>query len=348
MTEILPAATEPPVATWPTNPVQVRVWRGDQVESVHRGAWVVVDAGGRVESGGGEVDARTFARSTIKSLQALPLIETGAADRFGLDERELALALASHNAEPCHTEPVAALLERLELSVDDLRCGAQIPGDPKTRRELLERGGAASALHNNCSGKHAGFLTLTAHLGADPSTYLDADGPTQSIVREAIAAMCDVGDRALEHAIDGCSAPTYHLSLRELATGFARVANPDGLCAEREAACRRMTAAVAAHPELIAGRHKRLCTDLARVTGGRLFPKIGAEGVYCIGHVGDDRGLALKLDDGQARGLHPMVVGLLDRLGWLSPAELEELGAWRPGILRNWAGLDVGRVEVLA
>ncbi|QDU69244.1 asparaginase [Engelhardtia mirabilis] len=348
MTELQSETASPLAADWPLNPVQVRVWRGDRVESVHRGAWVVVDAGGRALAGDGEPEARVFARSTIKSLQALPLVETGAADRFGLGQRELALALASHNAEPCHTEPVAALLAKLELSASDLRCGAQVPGDPRTRRDLLGSGASPTALHNNCSGKHAGFLTLTRHLGADPASYLDPAGPTQTLVREAIADMCADRGRQLDHATDGCSAPTYHLSLRELATGFARVANPDGLAPERAAACRRMTAAVAAHPELIAGHHKRLCSDLARVTGGRLFPKIGAEGVYCIGEVGADRGLALKLDDGQARGLHALVLGLLERLGWLSTAELEALEAWRPGVLTNWAGLRVGHVEVVA
>lgn len=333
-------------AAWPVQPVQVRIRRGERIESVHRGAWVVTDAAGRVERASGDPQARTFARSTVKSLQALPLVETGAADRFGLGAPELALALASHNAEACHTEPIAALLRTLELSVTDLQCGPQPPGDPATRRALVDAGSTPTALHNNCSGKHAGFLTLTRHLGADPATYLDPAAPAQTAVREALAAMCDCGARALEHATDGCSAPTWHLSLRELATGFARIANPDGLAPERAAACRRLTAAVAAHPALIAGHHRRLCTDLARVSGGRLFPKIGAEGVYCIGVVGADRGLALKLDDGQARGLYALVLGLLEHLGWLAPGELEALDAWRPGPLTNWAGRAVGRVEV--
>ena len=148
-------------------------------------------------------------------------------------------------------------------------------------------------------------------------------------------------------AIDGCSAPTFLLSVRELATGFARVGSPDGLAPERVDACRRMTTAVAEHPALIAGEYKRLCTDLARATGGRLFPKIGAEGLYGVAHVGRGEAFAIKLEDGQGRGLHAATVGLLERFGWLDEGELEALERWRPGIERNWAGREVGRLEVV-
>ncbi|MEO0650201.1 MAG: asparaginase [Planctomycetota bacterium] len=331
----------------PTDPVVVRVWRSGEVESVHRGAWARVGVDGELLEGRGDARRPHFARSTIKSLQALPLIESGAAERFRLSEEELALALSSHNAEAIHTDRVRALLGRLGLDVDHLLCGPQPHRVPELRAAAQREGRPASPLDNNCSGKHAGFLALARHLDADPATYLEPDAPVQHAVRQAVAEMCGVEASRLEHGVDGCSAPTFRLSVQELAAGFARVGTPDGLAPERAAACRRMTAAVAAHPALIAGEYKRLCTDLARVTGGRLFPKIGAEGLYCVAHVERGEAFAIKLEDGQARGLHAATVGLLGRFGWLTEDELEALARWRPGIDRNWAGREVGRLEVV-
>jgi L-asparaginase II len=330
------------------NPVLTRVWRGEHVESRHRGAWVLVDPAGCVVDGAGAVDSPVFARSAIKSLQALPLLETGAAERFGLAADELALALASHDGEPIHTERVARLLERLGLSTDHLRCGPQPPGCSSTRAGLIRRGQQPSALHNNCSGKHAGFLALTLHLGVDPALYLDPQAEPQQRVRRAVEEMCVVAGDAVGTATDGCSAPTFRLPLAAMATAIARVANPHGLAPARRAACERMQAAVAAHPDLIAGTRGRICTDLARVSAGTLFPKIGGEAVYLIGAVGRDRGLAVKVDDGSYRGFHALLVELCARFGWLDEAQVAALERWRDRTLTNWAGREVGRVEVVA
>ncbi len=336
---------------FPANPVTVEVWRGSAVESVHRGAWCLVGPDGAVQAAAGEIEAPIFARSTIKSLQALPLLESGAAERLQMGSEEVALAISSHSAESIHTERVAAWLGRLDLDERALLCGKQPPSDPATRAEVAadQRAGGPgpSTLHNNCSGKHAGFLTLARALEVEPAEYLSRFGAVQTPIAQAVAEMCDAGPaEELEFAVDGCSAPTYRLSVRQLALGFARVANPAGLSSERAAACRTMQAAVAEHPELIAGNYKRLCTDLARVTGGRLFPKIGAEGVYCIGVRDSGLGLACKVDDGQARGLHALVLGLLSKFELISAQELERLRAWAPGPLSNWAGLEVGQIEV--
>ncbi len=331
---------------YPDNPVQVRLVRGHAVESVHRGAWVLADAAGRVLAASGDAGQTIFARSAVKAFQALPLLESGAAARFGYSEAELALALASHDAEPCHTEPVLDVLGRLGLGVEHLRCGPQVPGNRDARRALEASGKSPTALHNNCSGKHAGFLALAAHLGVPPEEYLAPQSAGQRLVAAALADMGGVAPGGLEVAVDGCSAPTFRLPLAALATAYARLADPSGLTPERAAACRRITAAAAHHPDHIAGSRGRLCTDLARVSGGRLFPKIGAEGVYGIGLVGRGLGLAIKMDDGQGRGLHPLVIALVERLGWLGPAQLETLEDWRVRRLVNRAGLVVGRTEV--
>ncbi len=330
------------------NPVLTRIWRGDRIESRHRGSWVLVDAAGSALDGAGQWEEPVCARSSVKSIQALPLVESGAAERFGLSDPELALALASHNGEPCHTEGVSALLERMQLTVGHLRCGPHRPFDPETDARLHRRGEEPTALHNNCSGKHAGFLALALHLGADPRRYLDPESEGQELVRRALIEMTDAQEERLPGSTDGCSAPTFHLPLDRLATGIARVANPEGLPAERRAACERMARAVAERPELIGGTRGRLCTDLARATGGRVFPKIGGEAVYLLGVRGMDRGLAIKIDDGNPRGFNALILELLRRFELITATEAEALEEWRGSPLRNWAGLPVGHTEVVA
>ena len=338
-------AADESAAGYPENPVLVRVWRGDAVESVHRGAWVLVDGGGRVLAGAGSYDSPFYARSSVKSLQALPLLETGAADRFAFEDEEIALALASHSGEACHTERVAATLARIGLDAADLACGVHPPQDFETRRALERAGRRPTALHNNCSGKHAGFLALARHLGVDTRAYLDPASEGQVLVRAALSDLTGAAAETLVPAIDGCSAPTYRLPLRGLATAFARLATPDGLAPGRRRHCERMLGAVARHPVLLAGSHKRLCTDLVRASAGRLFPKIGAEAVYAIGVRGGDRGLAVKLDDGGARGLFATVLAVLERHALATGSELAALDAWRRETLENFAGLTVGRLE---
>ena len=337
-----------PAAPYPENPVLVRLWRGGAVESQHRGTWVLCDLDGQVLDGAGDFRAPYFARSSIKCLQALPLLESGAAERFGFDAREIALCLASHNAEEIHTAGVARILARLGLEPRHLLCGPQAPGDPRARAELARRGEKPGALHNNCSGKHAGFLALALHLGVPPERYLERDSRSQLLVRQAVLDLTGLAPQELGVEIDGCSAPTFRMPLVALARAFARVSSPAALSAPRRAACERMLAAVAAHPELIAGHHQRICTDLARVSGGRLFPKLGGEAIYAIGFRGAGRALALKIDDGGYRALHAAIVGLLRRLGLASAPELAALERWEERTLHNWAGLAVGRTEVLA
>ena len=342
-----PPMPHPASATFPETPALVRVWRGGHVESQHRGSWVLVDAAGEVLDSAGAIDWPFHARSSIKCLQALPLVETGAADRYALTPSELALAVSSHNAEPVHTDGVRAVLARLGLGVDDLQCGPQPPGDVEARRALESAGAAPSALHNNCSGKHAGFLALARHLDADTRAYLAPDAPVQRHVRSAVGELTGHPPEDLSFAIDGCSAPTWRLTLTEIATAFARVTSPAGLAPERRAACERIVSAVAAHPVHLAGSRGRLCTALVRASGGALFPKVGAEAVYAVGAVGRSRALAVKIDDGGSRALHAVVLRLLARFGLLDERAAGELTSWSDPELVNWAGREVGRIEVV-
>jgi L-asparaginase II len=336
----------PSSARYPDNPVLVTVWRGGVVESVHRGAWCLVDTAGEVLDGAGDVEAPYYVRSSIKSVQALALLESGAAERFDFSDEELALALASHSGEPRHTRIVARTLERLGLGVRHLLCGAHPPTDGTERAALRARGEAPCALHNNCSGKHAGFLALARHLDVPLESYLDPAGEGQRRVRATLAELADVPVESLVPGVDGCSAPTYRLPLRRLALAFARVTSPAGLAPERAAFLDRETRVAGRFPELIGGSRRRLDTELMRATQGRLFAKIGAEGVEGIGRVGGGQALALKIDDGGLRALHALVVALLERLGWIEEAALEALRPFRETPLVNHAGREVGRVEV--
>lgn len=333
-------------AALPLNPVLVRLWRGGFVESQHRGAWCLVDSAGTLIESGGEVEHPTFVRSCIKSMQALPLLEEGAFSTLGFSQEELCLALASHNAEACHTSTVSGLLTRLDLSIQDLQCGPHDPGDKEVKMILASEEVQPTALHNNCSGKHAAFLALSKHLGVPTKEYLDPEGVVQSLVRSSIAEMCDMDAASLARGTDGCSAPTYRLPLRALGKAFARIVDPSGLSPTRRAACEAMTAAVAGHPILIAGSRGRLCTELSRVTAGRLFPKIGAEGVYAVSDRTTGRALALKIDDGGRRALHPLVVELLIKFELLSEPEARALESWRSREIKNYAGKSVGETEV--
>lgn len=321
------------------NPVLVRMWRGDAVESMQRGAWAAVDSAGAVLAAAGDPSQLVFPRSATKSFQALPLLLTGAADAFGFDDGDVALALASHSGESIHVERVLATLERLDLTEDDLLCGPQKPlaawSNEGTRRASM-----------NCSGKHVGFLAVARQLDVDPADYLDPDGAVQQAVFDATRRITGADAAELSLAVDGCSAPTYRMPLRRLAQGIARVANPDRLDADLVAACRRMTAAAAAHPELVGGTKHRSDSDLMRATNGRLFAKVGAEAVLAVGVVGGDVGYAIKIDDGGDRTIAALMIELLGSDDRLSNDERTALGEWDDPDRRNWDGLCVGRVEV--
>ena len=323
-----------------TNPVLARYWRGTNVESIHRGAWVLTDSSGQVLANAGDPSQGVFGRSATKSFQALPLIETGAADAFGLPPQSLALALASHSGEPQHEASVAKTLELIGLEPGALQCGTQAPFGSAT-------GTQGHRITHNCSGKHAGFLAVSQHIGADPAMYLDPGGEVQTLVHQAVIEITGTEPATVTRAIDGCSAPTFRIPLQAQATGIARVANPEaaGLDGIRHDACRRFTDAAAQFPELVAGSTNRICSDLLKVSEGRLFAKIGAEGVYLVGVVGADRGLAIKIDDGNDRAFTPMLARLLQRFDLISDAEVTALGRWASDVITNWDGLEVGRVE---
>ena len=334
-----------------TQPVLVELWRGDIVESFHRGAFAVVDAGGAVLREGGDIERPVYARSAVKGLQALPLVASGAAERFGLTNEELALACASHGGQPEHVATAASMLAKAGLDASVLECGVHWPSNELASRALAANGQTPCALHNNCSGKHSGFACLGALMAGDADRargllrgYVE---PDHVVMREIGASLeSATGTRLADapRATDGCSIPTYGIPLRALAHAFARFGAGAGLTPERALAAARLREAVAAAPLMVAGTG-RLDTRLMGHFGTRLFCKVGAEGVYCATLPELGLGIALKMDDGNtARAAEVAVVALIESLLALDDADRTFVAPLRDVTLTNWNGRVVGRL----
>lgn len=313
----------------------VELWRGDLLESMHRGHAVVCDAAGQVVEAWGDPEAVIYPRSSSKMIQALPLLESGAG--AGLSSERLALACASHGGAPIHTQRVAAWLSELGLGDGDLRCGAHMPSDRPTAEGMIRSGERPCQVHNNCSGKHTGFLTLARHLRAGPD-YVEIDHPVQRAVRAAWEEV--TGEETPGWGVDGCSAPNFAGTVAGLARAMAGFAAPGGDA--RGAAQRRLTEAMIAHPELVAGEG-RACTELMRACEGRAALKTGAEGVYVGILPGRGLGIAVKIADGATRASEAVVAALLVRLGVLDAGH-PVAGRLAAGVQRNWRGIATGRI----
>ncbi len=337
--EPLPAPAEP-------NPALVEVTRGPLVESLHRGAAVVCAATGEQVAAWGDVGRRVFPRSAVKPLQALPLIETGAADRFGLSDSELALACASHSGQPLHVQLIDAWLDQLGLSDADLECGAHPPLDAAAARALAAEGRLPSALHNNCSGKHTGMLTTALHMGEPIRGYIAADHPVQRRIAAVLGEMAGAPSEPGIFAVDGCGIPTFALPLSGLAAAMARLAAPAAFGPVRQAAAHRIRSAMAAHPGLVAG-DGRLCTEVMEAVPTILL-KGGAEGVYAAMLPTRGLGVAVKIDDGAKRAAEVAVMAVLRHLGAFSPGQERTLRhRFTPPVL-NVAGKVVGELRPAA
>jgi L-asparaginase II len=349
----------------PTLPVLVEVMRGAIVESRHCGSIVVLEPDGRIIARSGDVNLITSTRSTIKPIQAIPFVASGAADHFNISERELAVVCASHGGETFHTETVAAILERIGLDESHLRCGAHMPYNDGAARQLQGEGQASTQLHNNCSGKHAGMLATCLHEGWPIEEYIAKEHPLQQRIISTFRQLAQLPED-LPVAIDGCSAPTFGVPLQALALAFARLASFISLNSSKRKtvshnrfhlpafdtntvkASRRIVKAMIAHPEMVGGTG-RLDSDLMRTARGALFCKIGAEATYVIGIMPGERfprglGIALKIQDGGARALATVVIETLSQLGILDEAQQTELAAYHKPVVNNHRGLRVGEV----
>jgi len=327
-----------------SNPILVETTRGEMVESHHAGAAAVVDAAGRVVRSWGDIDRPVFARSAIKPLQALPLVETGAADQFGLGDAEIALACASHRGEPIHVETVRRWLARVDLGPQDLECGSHAPGNAAAAEALIRAGEAPSAVHNNCSGKHSGFLTTARHRGEPTRGYIAPDHPVQQRVRAVLEAMSGLDLARAPRGSDGCGIPVIGIPLRGMARAMARLADPKDLAEERAAAGKRILDAMATAPLMVSGTGG-FATVVMTVAGASVRLKPGAEGVYCAVLPSLGYGIALKIDDGAARASEVAVGAILERLGAFTSAQREALAPRLRPVIKNVAGREVGAIR---
>jgi L-asparaginase II len=332
------------------NPILVEALRGNAVESSHRGALAVFDADGALLIALGDIERPIFPRSAVKVLQALPLVASGAADRLGLTDDELAIACASHNGEEVHAQTAARMLAKAGLDVSALECGAHWPYLDTAARALAAQGRQPNALNNNCSGKHAGFLCLACalHGGVDLRQYVSGYvKPEHPVMREVTAALQATTGHDLTktpHGTDGCSIPTYAIPLRNLARAFARVGTGIGLSNGHAAAAKRLRAAVASAPYMVAGAG-RFDTRVMQRIGERVFCKVGAEGVFCAALPERGLGVAIKIDDGNnSRACEVAMAAVIEAFVTLDDGEASFMRSLSELRLTNWNGIEVGRL----
>jgi len=330
----------------------VEVKRGAITESRHRGHIVAVEPDGNIIASLGALHNVTFLRSSAKPFQALPLLLTGAAERFGFNDREVALACASHNGEPIHTEIAASMLKKIGLGPEALKCGVHEPYSPEAALELRTRGEEPNVLHNNCSGKHAGMLAVALHLGASIDNYDSPESPVQKAIADVVSKFSDVAVTDMAVGIDGCGAPIFGITMKAMALAFARlVSPPPGFDNPMRAACERVVRVMTAYPELIGGTSNRLDTEIMRAARGRVVSKVGAEGVYTAGinpckEWPNGLGLALKIEDGDDKRARPtVVVEALRQLGVLRDESLEAVSRYAFFPVTNRRGDLVGEIS---
>jgi L-asparaginase II len=329
----------------------IEVTRGPIVESVHYGVIAVAGAGGDLLAWAGNPGTVAYYRSASKPIQAVPLVESGAADHFGLTPREIAVICGSHGGEDIHVETVMSILDKIGLRPDALACGIHIPYDKDTARAMQDRGEHPTVLHNNCSGKHAGMLALAKYQGLPVGGYETARHPVQALLLETVAQFAGLGPDQVHVGVDGCGVSTFAMGIHRMAVSFARLAQPDFWPEPRRSALQRITAAMVEYPEMVAAREGRLDTDIMRAAGGSLVAKAGAEGVYCVAGLasGDlpSLGFAMKLLDGdpQGRARNPAVVEGLRQAGLLDEDALGRLERYWMEEVRNRPGDVVGMVR---
>ncbi|MDC0948091.1 asparaginase [Gammaproteobacteria bacterium] len=326
------------------NPIVAEIRRGDLVECVHRGAWAVMDCNGHLLDAGGDVEQPTYARSSAKPLQAIPLIESGAADALALDQRHIALACGSHNGEPEHVALVDDWLTRLAADQSILACASHQPLSMRAALTLAGLQQKADQRHNNCSGKHLGFLSAAHHLGEPLCGYIDLQHPVQQRWIRLLGEMGETSLDSMALGIDGCGIPVVGAPLRAVALAMARIANPAREPAARQAACRRIVAAMMAEPVLVAG-HKRFCSQAMQLGKGAFAVKTGAEGYFSAMIPSRGIGIALKIDDGASRAAELLVGALLLRHAELDAPRHQALSALINPPLKNARGLSVGAMR---
>ncbi len=330
--------------------ILAEVIRGETVESIHRGHLIILDGDGETLFKIGDPELVTFFRSASKALQFVPCMTSGAAEKFGFGEREIALACASHSGEKMHTTLAAGMLEKAGLSETDLRCGSHLPFHEPTADEMIRNNEKPTQIHNNCSGKHAAMLTFAKFINAEIETYEHFENPIQKEILEKMALFTDVPKESIKLAVDGCAAPNFAVSLKAMARSFAKLVNPpDDFDEKLKDACRKIVAAKTKFPELVGGT-ERLDTLLMQAGNGKFISKIGAEGVWLCGVVPSEKfprglGIALKIEDGDDKRARAVIS--VEVLKQLDIFDAETLTEFSPLPIKNRRSETVGKVQTV-
>lgn len=329
------------------NPILVELVRGGITESFHRGVVCVVDEHGDVIFSVGDIKQVCFPRSALKYLQHIPLLTSEIFDHYNFTSKELSLMCGSHNGEDQHVEVVNGVLAKIGLDPTCLKCGAQNPTRKSDWIKLIKNGDFAQAVHNNCSGKHAGFLAFNAFHNLDTSNYLSSEFELQRKIKECVAHFAELETSELTEGMDGCSAPTYAMPVYNQALMYKNLVAPNNkISTEEQNAAKRIIAAVAEYPEMIAGT-KRYCTDLMKVTNGRIIGKTGADGVYCLAIPEKKWGISIKVDDGKMGPQYQIAQSVLLELGLLSEEEATMLNPYYEFDISNFAGNFASQTRVV-
>lgn len=324
------------------NPILVKNTRGGVVESFHRGSICVVNELGDVIWSVGDIQQVSFPRSALKLFQHLPLLLSGAFDAFGFSDKDLALMCGSHNGEIQHTSQVQQMLNTLKLDIPHLGCGAQPPTLKSDFVQLIKNNLEPSAIHNNCSGKHSGFLAYCQFHHLPLNTYLQLDHPLHQEIKKITAQFYEMDANELVVGVDGCSAPIFGMPLYNQALAYKNLVASEKFGSEKlTASCNRIVEAIARNPQMIAGT-KRYCTDLIAVTKGRIIGKTGADGVYSLAIPHKKWGIAIKVDDGKMGPQYQIAHELLQELELISKEEAQQLEAYGNVRVKNYAGNEVG------
>jgi len=324
--------------------ILVKTYRGKVAESFHTGNIAVADSAGKLLYYFGNPLMVTFMRSAAKPLQAVNVITSGAADRFKLSAQELAIMCASHYAQPNHRKTVKSILKKSGLTLNNLLCGKLISLNNDYALKLAANGVEPERIGSDCSGKHAGMLSTCAHLGYPLDNYLNLDCKLQKEILHHIADFANIPAYEIILAKDGCSAPVHAFPLFNMAISYARLTNPGKMHPSHREAALRITDAMSAHPEMLAGKNG-FCTDFNKTFAGRMVGKLGAEGIYCVGVLGLDLGISIKIDDGNPRALAPVVMSVLKQLNLAQPADFKALKKYLKPAIINTNNEKVGLVE---
>lgn len=327
------------------NPILVEVYRGGELESFHRGVICVVNKDGDTIYSAGNTEQICYPRSALKFFQVLPLLESGAAEHFGFTLEEIALMCGSHNGEPEHVRVAESILKKAGLDKSHLRCGPQLPTLKKDIQELYRNGQSPEQIHNNCSGKHAGFLAMSRFLGADLESYNSPEHPLQQAIIEVVEEMYEYPFSKMKIGLDGCSAPIFSIPVVNQAIGYKNLANPAKFSAKRQKACAAVIEAITRYPFMVAGT-QRYCTDMMALCGDRIIGKTGAEGVYCMAFLKEQIGVAIKIDDGKMLPQYNVAQKLIEATGIFTAEQLAPLHHYAEEELKNYNKLTTGVIKV--